>query len=110
MGIRKSTRIENYRMVHTWVDDEFEFVAEVNKVEGRWIARVTDKEQGFDRYQQAVDFIMDEYRLVKAGLDSWEGTAAVFAADRGLDWESLSDEEAQDFIDAARSSARYGAL
>lgn len=108
MSIRKGTHIENYRMIHTWTDDEIEFRAAVNKIEhtGEWIGRLGDDSKGFHRYQNAVDWVMDEWRLARAGLTSWEEGAAQMAGDQGLDWETIDDEMKQDFLDAARQVAR----
>ena len=109
MGIKKSTRIENYRMIHTWTDDSIGFMAEIAKQEWTWVAVAGDEEgRMFARYQSAVDWVMDAWRLAKSGYQSWEEPAAVMAADLGKDWESLPDDEAQDLVDAARSNARYG--
>jgi hypothetical protein len=110
MGLEKRTRIEDYRMIHTWDDVDVGFHIEASKRDGTWQVDTNEYSKTFDRYQNAVDWVMDEWRLAKAGYQSWEEPAAVMAADLGKEWESLSDDEAQDLIDAARSSARYGHL
>jgi len=110
VAIRKSTRVENNQMIHTWTDDEIQFSAEVSKwVDGTWYGATQEKMgRRFSRYQNAVDWVMDEWRLAKAGLQSWDEQAAILAADAGVDWENMSDDGRQDFLDAVRTMARMG--
>lgn len=105
MGIRKSTRVEPGRLIHVWTDDRG-FRAEVFKMEWTWSASAGDKSMLFSKYQSAVDWVMDEWRLSKTGRGSWEELAAEMAGDLGLDWEALSDDEQRDLVDAARSTTR----
>lgn len=111
MAIKKTTHIKDSRVVHTWVDDDIKFNAFVSKRGTAWDAATSEGAQGrYTQYLRAVDFIMDQWRLAKAGLDSWESKAAEMAVDQGYDWDSLGDDQQQDFIEAARASARLGAV
>lgn len=113
MSIKKSTRIENYRMIHVWTDDEIGFVAEATKEEWTWATRIGDSDTDlftegrlFSHYLKAVDWIMDEWRLAKSPKVSWEEIAAEMAGDMGMEWEYLEDDVKQDLLDAARQMAR----
>ena len=109
MSLRKSSRMAGYYRVHSWDDPDLNFHAEASKPDGEWYAEAGvagDRYEVFPDYQSAVDWVMDRYRLAKAGLDSWESRAATFAANDGRDWEYLSDIEKQDYIDSASADAR----
>jgi hypothetical protein len=108
--MRKDTQIVNGVRVHVWTDAATGFTADVYKREDQWCAEIGGQARLFHQYLRAVDWIMDEYRLAKSKFQSWEEAAATLAGDQGVDWESLSDDEMQDYIDAARQSARVGAL
>lgn len=111
MGIRKSTRVQEMRLIHVWDDVEIGFHAEVFKRDWTWSANsTTDEDRMFAQYQSAVDYVMDAWRLAKSGYHSWEEAGATLAGDQGKEWEALSDDEMQDYLDAARMSARVGAL
>lgn len=103
MGIRKDTRVENYRMIHTWADPEHNFKAEVRREDGLWLVDTGQALRTVQDYKRAVDIVMDDYRLTKAGLDSWEDKAREMAE---KPWEELSDYEQHDLIGAARLMER----
>lgn len=104
MSLRKSTRIDSStrQRVHTWTEGDFH--AEVRREHDGWWVVVTPRTEGnVTDYRGAVDIVMDDYRLAKAGINSWEEAAAEMAE---RPWEDLSDAEQQDLINAARFMAR----
>lgn len=101
MGIKKTTHLEDYRLVHVWDDPEVGFHAEVTKKEGRW---VSSEGRAHDFYRDAVDELMDEWRRAKA--EALESRAVELALDQGYSWVVLDDYTQQDYINAAR--ARVG--
>ena len=111
MAISKTTRVENYRRIHVWTDTENQFTAEVFKQDWAWVCQINGRSDTlFSRYQGAVDWVMDQWRLAKAGLTSWDEPAAQMAVDDGREWESLTDMEQQTYLDEARRVARAATL
>lgn len=110
MALRKSTRVEDHRLIHVWADSEIGFRAEVRKDDGWWkVNTSTNMQATIQRYDRAVDVVMDEWRLAKAGHSSWDEPASQMAEDDGKVWADLSDDEQHDYIEAARADARMGA-
>lgn len=106
MGLRKSSRMGGYYRVHEWHDADLDFHAEATKHDGEWFVESGTASTVCRAYQDAVDWVMDKYRLTKAGLDSWDSRAAELAGNDGKDWESLSDFEQVVYLDNARMDAR----
>lgn len=106
MSLRKSTGMGGYYRVHAWHDADLNFHAEAAKVDGEWFAEAGTASKMCRVYQDVVDWVMDRYRLAKAGLESWDSRAAELAGNDGKDWEYLSDDEQRDYIDAASANAR----
>lgn len=97
MGIRKSTRIENYRMIHAWTDAAVGFTAEAHKEDGEWAVTIGSTRRVFAFYMNAVDWVMDEYRQRKT--EAAQKSAGDMIADAG---GTVSDDEAADYLASAR--------
>lgn len=106
MSLRKSSRVSGYYRIHAWDDPELNFHAECSKVDGEWFAESGSASKVLPTYQSVVDWVMDKYRLAKAGLDSWEGPAVLHATLDGWDWGALSEYQRQNYLDAASARAR----
>lgn len=106
MSLRKSSRMGGYYRIHEWHDPDLNFHAEATKHDGEWFVEAGTASKVLRNYQDAVDWVMDKYRLAKAGLDSWEGPAVIHAAMDGHDWASLSEDQRQNYMDIASATAR----
>lgn len=106
MALRKSSRMGGYYRVHEWRDIDPDFHAEATKHDGEWFVESGTAHTVVPTYQDAVDWVMDRYRLAKAGLDSWEGPAVIHAAIDGHDWASMTEDQRQNYMDIASARAR----
>ena len=106
MTLRKSSLLVGRDRIHYWDDKDLPFRAECYKGDKMWVAKTESSMRIDSTYQGAVDWVMDQYRLTKAGLNSWDGPAAILASADNLEWERLTTDERTRYINAARKNAR----
>ena len=106
MTLRKSSLLMGGGRTHFWDDKDLPFHAECYKGDKMWVAKVGSSTRIDFTYQGAVDWVMDQYRLAKAGLGSWDGPAASLARIDGLEWDNLNQDERTHYINQARKAAR----
>jgi len=107
MTLHKSTWVGPSALrSHAWDDPGLDFHALAAKHDGEWFAEAGTTSAVFPDYLSVVDWVMDKYRLAKAGVDSWDSHAATLAGNDGKDWEYLSEDEQRGYLDSARMNAR----
>ena len=110
MALRKSSLLVGRDRIHFWDDSELGFHAQAHKGETMWFAAEGTGKRVDASYRGAVDWVMDRYRLKQAGLESWDGVAALLAVADGLEWYDMTYAERDYYTDKARKAAREEAL